>query len=188
MEPVITSLSNLKGIGPATASLILAVHDPDYVLFFSDESYKWLVPNAGPLKYTTKEYEELVAKGKSLIGRLRVTPIQVEKVAFVMIKENEPAGGKGQKKAYSGKPRGRPKLPEGQRKVVPPPSGKPRGRPKLPEDQKKAKKVTASGKGRGRPPAAKKDDAAEAKATPAKKRKASEEATPGTGRSKRSKA
>ncbi|KAG7101276.1 hypothetical protein HYQ44_018937 [Verticillium longisporum] len=38
----LATLAKLKGIGPATASLLLAVHRPDDVPFFSDEAYYWL--------------------------------------------------------------------------------------------------------------------------------------------------
>lgn len=34
-------LTQLKGIGPATASLLLAVHDADNVIFFADEAFYW---------------------------------------------------------------------------------------------------------------------------------------------------
>ena len=64
----------LKGIGPATGSLILAVHDPDNVIFFSDEAYSWLVKGGETAKilYKTSEFEELFAKAKELQNRLKV--------------------------------------------------------------------------------------------------------------------
>ena len=125
----------LKGIGPATASLLLAIHDPDHVIFFSDEGYRWLCAygeKSSP-KYTAKEFEDLFQKAKSLMSKLHVSPIDVEKVAFVLIKENEP-------------------VPEPKPKKVP--SGLPRGRPTKPESEKKTKKPTVPGRGRGRPPKA----------------------------------
>ena len=182
----------MKGIGPATASLILALHDPEKVIFFSDEAYRWLCADgekASP-RYTVKEFDDLHAKSKALIAKLKVSPIDIEKVAYVIIKENEPV-----------------KIPKP--KAVP--SGRPRGRPPLPESEKKPKKVPVPGRGRGRPPGvgAKKDVKVEpktpngtgkrgrpagvkvekAEATPesGSKRKAADE-TPGTGRSKRAKA
>lgn len=36
------TITKLKGIGPATASLLLSVHDPEHVIFFSDEAFYWL--------------------------------------------------------------------------------------------------------------------------------------------------
>jgi hypothetical protein len=103
------------------------------VIFFSDEAYRWLCADgkkASP-KYTVKEFDELFGKAKTLMTKLRVNPIDVEKVAFVLIKENEPV--------YEPKPK----------KV---PSGLPRGRPSKPDSEKKAKKPTVPGRGRGRPP------------------------------------
>jgi len=180
----------LKGVGPATASLLLAVHDPEQVIFFSDEVYRWLVAGGNKIspKYTAKEFEDIHAKVKSLQAKLKVSPIDIEKVAFVIIKENEPV-----------------KVP----KPKPVPSGRSRGRPALPESEKKPKKPTVPGRGRGRPPGATKKEpkapktpngtgkrgrpsaakTEEAEATPksSTKRKAADE-TPGTARSKKSKA
>lgn len=85
----IKSLSRLKGIGPATASLLLAVHYPEQVLFFSDEAYYWLC-NKGQrssLKYNMTEYERLDTAAGRLIRRLGVSAMDVEKVAYVLFKE-----------------------------------------------------------------------------------------------------
>ncbi|KAF4629464.1 hypothetical protein G7Y89_g8682 [Cudoniella acicularis] len=145
--------SPLRGIGPATASLLLAVHDPDHVIFFSDEVYKWLIVGEGKKqnpKYTTQEFEALYVKAKALMARLHVNPIDVEKVAFVLIKENEPV--------YEPKPKKEP-------------SGLPRGRPRLPDSEKKTKKApSVPGRGRGRPPKADGVATPKAKATGAGKR------------------
>jgi hypothetical protein len=205
----------LQGVGPATASLLLAVHDPDHVTFFSDEVYKWLV-NEGELKpnpkYTTKEFEAVHAAAKTLASRLSVNPLQIEKVAFVIIKESEPVREPKPKPVPSGRGRGRPALPDSEKKQKPAPSGRGRGRPpsdrtakpttartavaKAPKAPKEAKSPTspvpakspASGKKRGRP--AKADvESNDTTATPAsKKRKASEEedttATPASKKKK----
>jgi hypothetical protein len=130
IKTVIEKLSALKGVGAATASLLLAVHDPDHVVFFSDELYRWLVAGGKKvqLKYTIDEFKELFTKATALQTKLRVNPIDIEKAAFVLIKENEPIAEKKE------------------------PSGKGRGRPKLPDDQKKPKKEVVPGRGRGRPP------------------------------------
>ncbi|ESZ98766.1 hypothetical protein SBOR_0872 [Sclerotinia borealis F-4128] len=121
----------LMGIGPATASLILAVRDPDHVTFFSDEVFKWLV-NDGEHKPTPKynvaEFEKVHAAAKTLAARLRVNPLQIEKVAFVIIKETEPVFVPKEKPAPSGRGRGRPAKPDSEKKVKPP-SGRGRGRP-----------------------------------------------------------
>ena len=41
--PALKILTELKGIGPATASLLLSVFDPEAVVFFSDEVFRWLM-------------------------------------------------------------------------------------------------------------------------------------------------
>ncbi|KAI6713545.1 hypothetical protein PZA11_005815 [Diplocarpon coronariae] len=124
---------DLKGVGPATASLILAVHDPQNVVFFSDEVFRWLTAGGKKVKigYTTKEFETLFTEAKTFMSRIKCTPIELEKVAFVLIKENEPV--------YEPKPKKEP-------------SGRGRGRPPLPDSEKKPKKPTVPGRGRGRPP------------------------------------
>ncbi|KAJ8066639.1 hypothetical protein OCU04_005687 [Sclerotinia nivalis] len=121
----------LMGIGPATASLILSVRDPDHVTFFSDEVFKWLV-NDGEHKPTPKynvaEFEKVHAAANTLAARLRVNPLQIEKVAFVIIKESEPVLVPKEKPAPSGRGRGRPPKPDSEKKVKTP-SGRGRGRP-----------------------------------------------------------
>ncbi|ROT42284.1 hypothetical protein SODALDRAFT_326466, partial [Sodiomyces alkalinus F11] len=81
-------LTKLKGIGPATASLLLAVHFPDEVPFFSDESYYWLCNKGqqGPLKYNMKEYETLISSARKLMKRLGVAAIDVERASYVAMK------------------------------------------------------------------------------------------------------
>ncbi|KAF7902465.1 hypothetical protein EAF00_002368 [Botryotinia globosa] len=121
----------LMGIGPATASLILSVRYPDHVTFFSDECFKWLV-NDGEHKPTPKynvaEFEKIHAAAKSLATRLRVNPLQIEKVAFVIIKETEPVLVPREKPVPSGRGRGRPSKPDSEKKIKVP-SGRGRGRP-----------------------------------------------------------
>lgn len=81
-------LTRLNGIGPATASLLLAVHFPDEIPFFSDESYYWLCNKGqqGPLKYNMKEYETLISSARKLMKRLDVTAMDVEKASYVVMK------------------------------------------------------------------------------------------------------
>ncbi|KIH91890.1 hypothetical protein SPBR_01853 [Sporothrix brasiliensis 5110] len=83
-------LCELKGIGPATASLLLAVHYPKEVIFFSDEVYAWLCGGAShnpPSKYNAKEYESVVDGMLALVRRLpeEFGPLDVEKVAYVVM-------------------------------------------------------------------------------------------------------
>jgi hypothetical protein len=87
-------LTKLKGIGPATASLILAVHDPDQVLFFSDEAFYWLCSEGrkDSIKYNTREYADLNSKAKTLVKRLGVKAVDVEKVAYVLMRQDGVVG------------------------------------------------------------------------------------------------
>ncbi|KAH8648007.1 hypothetical protein BGZ60DRAFT_423407 [Tricladium varicosporioides] len=142
----------LKGIGPATASLLLSVYDPDHVIFFSDEVYKWLVVGDGPKKnpkYTIAEFENIYKKAKTVVTRLHVTPIELEKVAFVLIKETEPVYEPKPKKEPSGLPRGRPRKPDSEKKVIKKPAvpGRGRGRPPFKNVNGTAEAKTPSGEG-----------------------------------------
>ncbi len=82
-------LTTLHGIGPATGSLLLSVHDAARVPFFSDELYQWICHDGAkvPIKYSMKEYEALVTETQKLIDRLGVDARDIEKVAFVLVKE-----------------------------------------------------------------------------------------------------
>ncbi len=82
-------LTQLKGIGPATASLLLAVHDPDKVVFFADEAFYWLCCNGSkaPIKYNPKEYKALNERATALADRLHVRAVDIERVAFVLMRE-----------------------------------------------------------------------------------------------------
>jgi hypothetical protein len=93
----VKSLTQLKGIGPATASLLLAVYAPDSVPFFSDEVFRWMVwsePGAPrgwqrAIKYNMREYEVLVERVGGLRKRLGegVRAVDVERVAWVLGKQ-----------------------------------------------------------------------------------------------------
>ncbi|TFA98304.1 hypothetical protein CCMA1212_009981 [Trichoderma ghanense] len=91
----IRMLSELKGIGPATASLLLSVHDADHVIFFSDEAYYWLCCGGKKesIKYTPKEYLALRTEADALMKRLDVSAVDVEKVAYVLMKQPEAIKG-----------------------------------------------------------------------------------------------
>ncbi|KAL8739993.1 MAG: hypothetical protein Q9190_007252 [Brigantiaea leucoxantha] len=90
-------LSKLKGIGPATASLLLSVFDPEVVPFFSDELFRWLHYEGNgekgfgrKIKYNAKEYEAIFERMLVLRGRLEkesgkgVTAEEIERVAFAI--------------------------------------------------------------------------------------------------------
>ncbi|KAJ2905706.1 hypothetical protein MKZ38_004573 [Zalerion maritima] len=90
----LTVLCELRGIGPATASLLLAVHEPENVIFFGDEVFYWLCCNGKvqSAKYSAKEYVALHGKASEVAGRLGVTMVQIEKVAYVVMKQDEYPG------------------------------------------------------------------------------------------------
>jgi hypothetical protein len=94
-------LTKLKGIGPATASLLLTVHDPDKVIFFSDEAFYWLCCGGkkAPIKYNAKEYQELNSKAQALAQKLGVKATEVEKAAYVIMKQLQPAPSTAPSKA-----------------------------------------------------------------------------------------
>jgi hypothetical protein len=172
----------LKGIGPSAGSLILSVHDPEHVIFFSDEAYRWLVKGGEKTKilYNVKEFEDLYSKAKALQHKLKVSPIDIEKAAYVLIKENEPVYEPKPKKEPSGRGRGRPALPESEKKAKKPTvPGRGRGRPAGAGVTKKEPKTpNGEAKKRGRPAAASSETA-----TPKSgKRKATEEAEPKSGK------
>ncbi|KAI9744615.1 MAG: hypothetical protein M1818_002144 [Claussenomyces sp. TS43310] len=81
-------LTSLKGIGPATASLLLSVHAPADVVFFGDEVYQWICCGGQKksIKYNLKEYQDLLTRSRTLAERLRVDASDVEKVGFVIMR------------------------------------------------------------------------------------------------------
>jgi hypothetical protein len=98
LEPpaALADICKLKGVGPATASLLLSVHDAERVIFFSDEAFWWLCCSGkkAPIKYNAKEYQELNAAARALAERLDVSAIDIEKVAYVVMKgEDLPTSG-----------------------------------------------------------------------------------------------
>jgi hypothetical protein len=94
--PALKCLVSLKGIGPATASLLLSVAAPGAVPFFSDELFRWSTwdepgsPNGWQrkIKYNAKEYELLLKNVDVLVKRLNVQAVDAEKVAWVLGKES----------------------------------------------------------------------------------------------------
>lgn len=87
----VDTLAKLKGIGPATASLLLSVHDPERVLFFSDEAFYWLCCGGrkDPIKYNKKEFAALNDEAQKLMERLGLRAVDLERVAYVVV--NQPA-------------------------------------------------------------------------------------------------
>ncbi|EFZ03605.1 hypothetical protein X797_004794 [Metarhizium robertsii] len=88
-QAALDALTKLRGVGPATASLLLNVHDPENVVFFSDEAYYWLCRGGNkdaPIRYTPSEYAQLRQRAGELARRLGVGMVDVEKVAYVVVK------------------------------------------------------------------------------------------------------
>jgi len=96
------ALLALRGVGPATASLLLSVAAPDHVPFFADELFRWVhwdgvgaKPGKGwarPIGYTPKEYRSLAERVKRLRARLKedgreTSALELEMVAYVLGKE-----------------------------------------------------------------------------------------------------
>ena len=103
----ITALSKMKGIGPATSSLLLSCYDPAKIPFFSDELYRYLHWEEGKSKgwdrkinYTIREYKSLFEKLARLRERLEkdsdetVSAIAIEKAAYVLGKDAMPSSKK----------------------------------------------------------------------------------------------
>lgn len=84
------TLSTLPGIGPATASLLLSIHSPSNIPFFSDECFLWLCRSGAKstIKYNAKEYGELLTAAAEVMERLGVQAVDVEKVAFALMRYN----------------------------------------------------------------------------------------------------
>ncbi|MCJ1283906.1 hypothetical protein MMC26_003237 [Xylographa opegraphella] len=79
--PALKALAQLRGVGPATASLLLAVAWPADVPFFADELLGWLRGGEGErLRYDWKEYGE-VWEGVRAVG---LGAEEVERGAWVM--------------------------------------------------------------------------------------------------------
>lgn len=101
VKTAIGSLAKLRGIGPATASLLLSVYDEDHVPFFSDELFRWALFEAGKshgwdrnIKYDVKEYLALFERVQSFRERFRnerdivISSTDIEKVAYVLGKQS----------------------------------------------------------------------------------------------------
>lgn len=92
-------LTKLKGIGPATAALLLSTSDPEKLPFFSDELFRWAFwenrSGAGwdrKIKYSIKEYRELKGKVDELRERIGKGALEAEKVAYVLGKREANLG------------------------------------------------------------------------------------------------
>lgn len=61
VQAAITELSSLKGLGPATASAVLAAGAPEEAAFMADEAVE-SIPGLRPIQYTAKHYTLYLSK------------------------------------------------------------------------------------------------------------------------------
>ncbi|CCO26728.1 hypothetical protein BN14_00759 [Rhizoctonia solani AG-1 IB] len=78
----------LKGVGPATGSLLLSIYD-DRVPFMSDEAYIWVMyadkgTKTRDIKYTEKGYLDYAVRMWGVAEKADITPTQLEQVAWVL--------------------------------------------------------------------------------------------------------
>lgn len=116
--PALDKLTALKGIGPASASLLLSVCDPESIPFFSDEAFRWVMTgvdfggNAGgkgwdrKIKYNKKEYGEFIKRVRELMQRLGgdVKAVDIERVGWILgrdrvVLQGDMIGGEGSDEA-----------------------------------------------------------------------------------------
>jgi len=69
LEAAVSALSNLKGVGPAMASAVLAAGAPEIAPFMADELLLSM-PEVEGIDYTMKEYMKLVEKTNECVSRL----------------------------------------------------------------------------------------------------------------------
>lgn len=96
---------DLRGIGPATASLLMSVYDSENVPFFSDELFRWMMFEDGPgkgwdrkIKYSIAEYKQMVPLVGAFRERLekeggKATALDVEMVAYVLGRRKDDVKG-----------------------------------------------------------------------------------------------
>jgi hypothetical protein len=99
-QKALDAVSVLTGVGPATASLILAAYYPKDIPFFEDEMFQWLCSDTwkqkGKLAYDKKEYAQLFQKVWELrerLGRNDVHIVDIEKASFVIMHDNQAVNG-----------------------------------------------------------------------------------------------
>ena len=96
LKDSLKELCKLRGVGPATASLLLSIYKPSVATFLSDEQWRWVCWDETEgwkkkIRYTLNEWVELILAVVELRERLAVDAAGVEKVAYVIgrFAENE---------------------------------------------------------------------------------------------------
>lgn len=103
VELAMSDVVELRGVGPATASLVLSCYDPNSVPFFSDELFRLFHWEEQPAKgiekgwerkitYTLKEYRSLIEKMSEFRAAVKAdrrawTCVELEKAAWVLGKD-----------------------------------------------------------------------------------------------------
>ncbi|XP_043200541.1 uncharacterized protein LOC122369683 isoform X1 [Amphibalanus amphitrite] len=98
LSSAIQAMCNLKGVGPAMASAVLSVAQPDKIPFMSDECMFATQEVEGSIDYTNKEYLRMVQHVQNACERLarngnaEWTPHRIEQVVFAhhVIVNNKP--------------------------------------------------------------------------------------------------
>jgi hypothetical protein len=146
-------LTTLTGVGPATATLLLSVHDPVDMPFFQDELYHWLCGSETKLKYNMKEYKELFEKVGELRQRLSnaVTADEMEKVGFVvghldLLEEEERKGLERQLEKSKDTVAGTEKKNESLKAKAPMANAAGKGKRQAPEDEEEKHATEAKAK------------------------------------------
>lgn len=95
-------VAGLRGVGPATASLVLSCACPHGVPFFSDELAAWLLhpsssASAVKLKYNRQEYAQLLQRTADLLARVqrqgwRGGASELERAAYVLVRDGDGVG------------------------------------------------------------------------------------------------
>lgn len=86
VETALKEVCNLKGVGPATGTLVLSVFKPKTVPFFEDELFFCLHPDhAGKLKYDKAEYKSLLSRALDIVLNRNVEAQALEKTAYVLM-------------------------------------------------------------------------------------------------------
>lgn len=75
VQAAVAALSALKGVGPATASAVLAAGAPESAAFMSDEAME-SVPGLKPIQYTAKHYALYLQKMAAQSAKLNKTDPQ----------------------------------------------------------------------------------------------------------------